>query len=108
MLHPGDVLRSSREALGGEKTRRQLEVVAGSPHRHGERLPAHPDLERLLDGDRVHAGLGLASPADVVYGEFLQRRGRVLAHPGSILPATMGRCSGARRAPDIDPSGRGV
>ena len=41
------------QAFAVEETERQLFVVSGRTHGHGQRLTVDADLERLLDGDLV-------------------------------------------------------
>jgi len=45
------------QALAVEEAERQFLVVAGRPHRHGERVAVDADLERLLDCDLVLASV---------------------------------------------------
>ncbi len=47
------VVAAGDDALTDEEARRELHIMAGSAHRHGERLARDPDLEGLLDGQRV-------------------------------------------------------
>ena len=45
--------RTAQQPLAVQEPDRQLLVVAGRAHRHRQRAAAHPDLQRLLDGDAV-------------------------------------------------------
>src|SRR5699024_9550084 len=48
------------DAFGDQEPGGQLHVMPGGTHGHGERLPAHADLQWLLDGEHIlaHAHLG--------------------------------------------------
>ena len=54
-----------RDSLGTKESERQLLVVAGGAHGHGDRPAVDPDLERLLDRDLVKLGLPLGKPHDL-------------------------------------------
>ena len=77
------------KALPVEEPERQLLVVAGRPHRHAQRLAADPDLQRLLDGDRVARAVALhlpvepraVDPAGPFRGLCVRRHGRFRATP---------------------------
>ena len=60
--------------------------MARRPHRDGDRAPADPDLERLLDSDLVLLLAALRQPDDV---NRLSRVGRRL--DGFVLGAHRGR-----------------
>ena len=59
--HGNDLLARTHQPFGEEKSGRELEVVAGCPHRHRDRRdallravgPLDPDLEWLLDGEQI-------------------------------------------------------
>ena len=62
-----------RDSLREQEAKGELLVVAGRAHRHCDRLPVHPDLERLLDR---HAVLLLAArhAHDLDAGRRVRRR----------------------------------
>ena len=49
----GSRAAAGSQAFGEAEAERELLVVPRRPHRHGDRPPADPDLERLLDRDQV-------------------------------------------------------
>ena len=49
----GSAGRERPQALGEREPERELLVVPGRPHRHGDRPSADPELEWLLDRDAV-------------------------------------------------------
>src|SRR5688572_24546401 len=49
------------DVLGEEKARRELEVIARCPHRHGNRFVADANLQRLFDSDEVEIIAAFAS-----------------------------------------------
>ena len=75
------------ETLGEAEAERELLVVPRRPHRHRDRLAADPDLERLLDRDRLVArracpGMRRARTPRVEYGGA--SAGRAL-HAASVV-----------------------
>ena len=67
---PGDITLFFDDSLRQQETRRQVRVVPGGPHRHGDGtllpairfLPAESDFKRLFSGDRVDSPGGLSVP----------------------------------------------
>src|SRR5581483_3155694 len=79
--------RRRRDPLRDAEAEGELLVVAGGPHRDGERLAGDPDLERLLDRDDVHVGPPARHPRQLDPGGAVGQR--VGHRPGTILPGTM-------------------
>jgi len=48
-----EVNRGLKQALTDQEAGGQVDIVAGRAHGHGQRRPADPDLQRLLDREQV-------------------------------------------------------
>ena len=69
------------QSLREAEAERELLVVTGSAHRDSDGLAVDPDLERLLDGDRVALRPSAGEPDDV---DRCRGVGRRFAHADSV------------------------
>ena len=99
----------ARDALRHAEPERELLVVAGRPHRDGDRLAADPDLERLLDRDEVVRLAALRQP-EHPHSRGAVRRNRPV-HAASVLsriprpPPRAGECRARTSRPAHRPCG---
>ena len=66
-LHSAELVAGFQNGFGIEKTDRELFVVAGAAHDHGDTLPVEADLERLFHRELVLKGLaGAVGDVDAI------------------------------------------
>ena len=65
----GDLVRGKQDTLGEEESRHELGVIPWCAHDDGERCPAQPNLEGILECDHVGTGSAL-EPVMALDGDF--------------------------------------